>query len=101
MKEEIKEILDDLKQCCKDRYRFDIHEEIADILLDYITNLQEKLDFMIDKNDEKQNIIDKAIKELETLLPLCIMPNNTLIHGTEKAKAIEKAINILQGKSDE
>ena len=31
-------------------------------LLDYITNLQEKLDFMIDKNDEKQERIDKVIE---------------------------------------
>ena len=33
-------------------------------LLDYITNLQEKLDFIIDRNDEKQEIIDKAIEYL-------------------------------------
>ena len=60
----------------------------------------------IDKKKQQElerykNIIDEAIKELETLLPLCIMPNNTLIHATEKAKVIEKAINTLQGKSDE
>ena len=53
------------------------------------------------QNDEYKQRIDEATKELEKLLPLCIMPNNTLIHGTEKAKVIEKAINTLQGKSDE
>jgi cell division septum initiation protein DivIVA len=42
--------------------------------------------------------IDKATKELEKLLPLCIMPNNTLIHATEKSKIIEETINILKGE---
>ena len=60
-------------------------------LLDYITNLQEE------KERYKKNI-DEAIKELETLLPLCIMPNNTLIHATEKSKVIEETIKILKGE---
>lgn len=42
--------------------------------------------------------IDKATKELEKLLPLCIMPNNTLIHATEKSKVIEETIKILKGE---
>ena len=42
--------------------------------------------------------IDKAIKELETLLPLCVMPNNTLIHATEKSKTINKTLKILKGE---
>ena len=45
-----------------------------------------------------KNIIDKATKELETLLPLCIMPNNTLIHATEKSKIIKETIKILKGE---
>lgn len=45
-----------------------------------------------------KNITDEAIKELETLLPLCIMPNNTLIHATEKSKTINKTLKILKGE---
>ena len=43
-----------------------------------------------------QSKIDKAIDKLESLLPMCIMPNNMLIHGTEKAKAIEETLDILK-----
>lgn len=47
---------------------------------------------------ELENRVNKALKKLNTLLPLCIMPNNTLIHGTEKAKVIEETISILKGE---
>lgn len=50
------------------------------------------------QNDEYKQRNEKAVELLQNLLPICIMPNNTLIHGTEKAKVIEKAINILQGE---
>lgn len=43
-----------------------------------------------------QSKIDKAIDKLESLLPMCIMPNNMLIHGTEKAKTIEETLDILK-----
>jgi hypothetical protein len=51
-------------------------------LYDYAINLQSK--------------IDKAIDKLESLLPMCIMPNNMLIHETEKAKVIEETLDILK-----
>lgn len=43
-----------------------------------------------------QSKIDKAIDKLESLLPMCIMPNNMLIHGTEKTKIIEETLDILK-----
>lgn len=48
------------------------------------------------KINNLQSKIDKAIDKLERLLPMCIMPNNMLIHGTEKAKAIEETLDILK-----
>lgn len=56
----------------------------------------------IKNNELKQQVeylqskIDKAIDKLESLLPMCIMPNNMLIHGTEKAKTIEETLDILK-----
>lgn len=43
-----------------------------------------------------QSKIDKAIDKLESLLPMYIMPNNMLIHATEKAKTIEETLDILK-----
>jgi len=49
------------------------------------------------KNENNlQSKIDKAIEILESQLPICIMPNNMLIHGTEKAKAIEETLDVLK-----
>ena len=53
------------------------------------------------QNDERAKIIKKATTILEGLLPICIMPNNTLIHGTEKAKEIETALEILRGDKND
>lgn len=51
---------------------------------------------MQDKINNLQSKIDKAIDKLESLLPMCIMPNNMLIHGTEKEKIIEETLDILK-----
>ena len=64
---------------------YTIDKEESDILLNYIADLQRK---------EYNN--SKAIEKLKTLMPICIMPNNMLIHGTEKAKIIEETLNILE-----
>jgi len=48
------------------------------------------------KINNLQSKIDKAIDKLESSLPMCIMPNNMLIHGTEKAKVIEETLDILK-----
>lgn len=66
-------------------------------LREKITNLEYKITTLEDYKTRNK----KAVELLQNLLPICIMPNNTLIHATEKAKVIEKAINTLQGKSDE
>ncbi len=143
MKEEIKEILNDLQRVAdrkcypEDILDGSIAQEWIDYIEDYITNLQEEkeelkmtnlaladditknkiikqevlteccgipigeIPMLKIQNDEYKQRNEKAVELLQNLLPICIMPNNTLIHGTEKAKVIEKAINILQGKSDE
>lgn len=78
--EEIKEILDYID----DRV---IPNEKWNKVKDYITNLQEKLDFMIDKNDKKQCKIDKAIKFIENN-----MYENYCYCGSE-----DKLLEILKG----
>lgn len=61
MNKELKEILENIKNKYEDYYVQDIvsNNDLKQ-LLDYITDLQERLDFMIDRNDEKQDRIDKA-----------------------------------------
>lgn len=76
----------------------DLYNQIEYELRD---DYEDGLEKAMEELDKYKNIIDKATKELEKLLPLCIMPNNTLIHGTEKAKVLDDLLNILQGKSDE
>ena len=70
-----------------------------------ITNLQEENEKLIERVQIGQNAflslnskIDKAINKLKSMLPICIMPNNMLIHGIEKAKIIEETLNILEGE---
>ena len=65
-------------------------------LREKITNLEYKITTLEDYKTRNK----KAVELLQNLLPLCIMPNNTLIHATEKAKVIEKAINTLQGSDN-
>ncbi len=105
MKEEIKEILDfDFKSQGE---RIEINEYERDILKDYITNLQERFNALLEAHKiadeletEYQERNEKAIEKLKTLMPICIMPNNTLIHGTEKARTIEETLNILKGDKE-
>lgn len=52
--------------------------------------------YYLEKYKNLQFKIDKTIDKLESLLPMCIMPNNMLIHATEKAKVIEEALDILK-----
>ena len=93
MKEEIKEILDITETA--DYKRLSVDEII--VLKDYIINLQkENRQTKLSKELYKLRN-EKAIEKLKTLMPICIMPNNMLIQGTEKAKIIEEASNILQG----
>ena len=61
-----------------------------------IPEVIEQLQKAEDKINNLQSKIDKAIEILESQLPICVMPNNMLIHGTEKAKAIEEVLNILK-----
>lgn len=114
MTNEIKEILDFKENA--DYKRLSVDEII--VIRDNIINLQEENKKLskeiknIEKEDDEIRVknsflvngfheldirIDKAIEKLKTLMPICIMPNNMLIQGTEKAKIIEEALNILQG----
>ena len=66
--EEIKEVIDNLNGVVKGIYRMDeagLETEDIETILNYITNLQKRLDFMIDRNDEKQDRIDKALEIIE------------------------------------
>jgi len=68
MTNEIKEILDKLKNHIEGiRYANLTNYELR-LLLDYITNLQDKLYFMIGRSDEKQEIIDKALEEINYMI---------------------------------
>lgn len=96
MKDEIKEIIIDQHW----NYIIIGNEKYYDLpkrLLDYITNLQEKLDFMIDRNDEKQERIDKAI---EYIKENCI-DDEFYINLTKKEKNIFKVLDILNGDENE
>ena len=119
--ENIKEILEDVKRhldYVEATKQCSIRDNEMKAMYDYITNLQEEneysdycnkrlrekitnLEYKITTLEDYKTRNEKAVELLQNLLPLCIMPNNTLIHATEKAKVIEKAINTLQGKSDE
>ena len=79
-----KEIEEELK-----KVRPEILNENAKILLDYITNLQKKLDFMIDKNDEKQEKIEKAIEYIKHL-------DNVFIDDKKQ----DEILNILEGEDN-
>ena len=60
-------------------------------------------DITISQSNEIKDLksrIDKAIELIEKQMPVCIMPNNMLIHGTEKAKVLEKLLNILKGERE-
>lgn len=48
------------------------------------------------ENDALITIIDLAKHKIKEQLPVCIMPNNMLIHGTEKAKFLEDLLEILE-----
>ena len=68
MNKEIKEILEDVKRhidYVKVTKQSSIRDNEMEKMYDYITNLQKRLDFMIDRNDEKQDRIDKAIEYIK------------------------------------
>ena len=80
------------------KYNKPITREQAEETIDFICEQDNVIDRKIRELERYKNIIDEATKELEKLLPLCIMPNNTLIHATEKSRVIEKTIKILKGE---
>lgn len=59
-----------------------------------LNNLQKQLDFMIDENDEKQEVIDKAI---EYIKEYCI-DDEFYVNLSNKEKNIKEVLNILKGK---
>ena len=125
MNNDIKEIRDTinyLKSYVNERLltytKIDKHDRAIKTLLDYITNLQEeneelkkKITFneksrrkmqqsLMEQIEIYKSRIDKAVEKLNSLLPICIMPNNMLIHGTEKAKIIKETLNLLNGDDE-
>ena len=112
MNKELREDLEHLIICKDKSITQDLRDDIK-ITLDYIDNLEEEkekykryvndnflytYEELQDKVIKKQQRIDKAIDKLKSMIPMCIMPNNMLIHGTEKARIIEETVNILEGK---
>lgn len=65
---------------------------------DYITNLQKRLDFMIDRNDEKQDRIDKAIEYIEISMNNP-QPFYEYLFGDDDGNVenLDKLLNILKG----
>ena len=59
-----------------------------------LNNLQKQLDFEIDKNDEKQEIIEKAINYIEDESYYIYKDNKFIIDGILS----EELLNILKGK---
>ena len=62
---------------------------------DEIIELRDENVDLVSKNEQLENIRKEAIKIIKKQMPICIMPNNTLIHGAEKAKVLENLLNIL------
>lgn len=46
-------------------------------------------------------VIDLAKHKIKEQMPVYIMPNNMLIHGTEKAKFLEDLLEILERVNEE
>ena len=65
-------------------------------LLDYITNLEKRLDFIIEKNDKKQEIIDKAIEYINS----CTWSNG-IDEEIQYSLHVPTLLNILQGEDNE
>jgi len=102
MNNDIKEILEYLKNennydefDCSGQAYIELEQEETKLLLDYITNLQKKIDFMTDRNDKKQDRIDKAIEYINSDKHLEGWIN--IEHYGEREQDL---LNILQG-SDE
>lgn len=76
------------------------YNEYKGTLQDQINELQNRIDFLIDRNDEKQNIINKAIEYINTHSEM----TDIQIYGIENVLAfrgsLEKLLNILQGKEE-
>lgn len=69
----------------------------------FVSNWEQALQNIKDlqqKVEQLENIRKEAIKIIKKQMPICIMPNNTLIHGTEKAKVLENLLNILNKGSN-
>lgn len=68
---------------------------------EYITSnleiiYEEDIKKLVEERNNLENQIKEAIVILEKLFPICIMPNNMLIHGTEIAKIIKEALEKLK-----
>lgn len=81
--------------------------DVSQEALDYIVNLEkENKELYVDKMHNYNYAHtyglrnEKAIEELKKIMPICIMPNNMLIHGKRYAEAVENAIKILEGKEN-
>lgn len=99
-------------ECVKGRRLIPIPHDYAMDLLFTIDNLEKEVqelrqenimlheinDQHRELNGELRERIEKAIKLIEEQMPVCIMPNNTLIHGTEKAKVLDDLLTILKGE---
>ena len=65
-----------------------------DIVNEYIKKLEQE-------NKQLKEKIDKALKELEWVLPVYTTPIGQVIHLEDKLASIERAIKILGDKENE
>ena len=72
-------------------------EELRNELKEQIKENQE----LEKKVDGLVTVIDLAKEKIKEQMPVCIMPNNMLIHGTEKAKFLEDLLEILERVNEE
>ena len=103
MSENIKDVLDSIKEAINKNDdsidSFLIATECWKELLDYIANLQKRLDFMIDRNDEKQERINKAIEYIEEKYDYILKDATFLDHDElVDRKHMLKLIEILKGE---
>jgi len=97
------------------QYFADAVKDIGDLQqkVEQLEKENEKLKYLVDdsniikafivehnKVEQLENIRKEAIKIIKKQMPICIMPNNTLIHGAEKAKVLENLLNILNKGSE-
>ena len=92
-------------------------EVYKNTILDYITNLKQRCEYLERSNNRREDEImslrdecvdgetyksriDKAIEYINNDLLICVLPNNQIINGNEVVKRINYIENILNGDEE-